>query len=172
MFVLYHIHVYNKGKRENITFLWKKPVSLSWADLEEFCHGQFFYCTRKPNVFHLSYTRSFSTGKNCFYLHVLLYHFCIKEKEITFSFYEKKLYLFVMQTIKNPSLVNFLDNRMRWSWITWVKLGLSLQDKLCLFLNFFLYHIYIQEKEKTFPFYGRILSWSLFFWQHKKLKRL
>ena len=150
----------------------KKTVSLSGADLEEFCLGQFFCYTRRPNVYNLSYTRSFSTGKFVFLYSFLSLSYLHSRKSDNFSFLWKKLYLFAMQTLKNPVLFNFLDNTRRWNVNNLIKLGLSLPDKLCSFLHFFLYHIYIQEKEKIFPFYGRILSWSIFFWQHKKIKRV
>ena len=39
--------------------------------------------------------------------------------------------------------------------ITLVLLGLSLRDKLCLFLHFLLYLIDIKEKERTFLFYEK-----------------
>ena len=39
--------------------------------------------------------------------------------------------------------------------ITLVLIGLSLRDKLCLFLHFLLYLKDMREKERTFPFYEK-----------------
>ena len=93
----------------------------------------------------------------------------------------KKMPYFLRDRLRRiPSLSIFLNTQDQTS-ITWVLRDLSLRDKLCLLLHFLFYHIFIREKEITFPFHEKI---SYFFEgptkknpilenllnQHKKIK--
>ena len=68
---------------------------------------------------------------------------------------KKMPYLFAGRTWKNLVFVNFWTTQEDQMRITLVLLGLSLWDKLCLFLHFLLYLMDILDKEKTFPFYEK-----------------
>ena len=107
----------------------------------------------------------------CFYISVsIMYTLEIKR---TFSVLWKKYRIFMRGQLRRiPSWSIFSTIKED---ITWVLIDLSLRDKVCLFLNILLYHIYISEEDNTFPFYKkkccnislrdqpeRILSWSIF----------
>ena len=52
-------------------------------------------------------------NKVCLSLHFLLYHISMQEQENFFLFYEKNLYLYAGQTLKNLVLVNFMNYTRR-----------------------------------------------------------
>ena len=96
---------------------------------------------------------SFSMGQAvlCLFLQLFLYHIYIQEKEKTFTFYEKSCISLRCRHGTILSLSFFCTTEKDQTCIiAWVKLGPSPRDQLCLFLHFFLYNIYIQEKEKIF----------------------
>ena len=89
----------------------------------------------------------------CFYISVSIIY--TLEKKRKFSVLWKKYRIFMRGQLRRiPSWSIFRTIKED---ITWVLLDLSLRDKVCLFFNILLYHIYIRKEENTFLFYKKML---------------
>ena len=121
---------------------WKNPILVN------------FWNNTRSNMYNLNSTWSFSTGWT-----VLVSTHPSKEKR--FPFCEKKCCISLRGRLKRIKSLSIIQNTQDQTCITWVLRYLSLSDKLCLLLSFLFYHIFIWEKERTFPFYKKMyLFWG------------
>ena len=137
-------------KKENVSVLWKKCRISLRNGLRRIAYLSIFQTTQADQMRITLVLLGLSLrDKLCLFLHSLLYLMDRRQKERTFPFYEKSQISLRNGLRKIPFLTNFRitqEDQMR---ITLVLLGLSLWDKLCLFLHFLLYLMDIREKERA-----------------------
>ena len=90
----------------------------------------------------------------CFFISFSIISAC-KNKRY-FSIIWKKCRIFWQDGLWKISSWSILWNTQEdQTCISWIIVGLSLRNKVCLFLHSLLYHICMQEQEKTFPFHEK-----------------